>query len=176
MRGLTPSLTVGPFFAPCLCFERGPDMRGDGAEGIEIVLRGTLLDGEGKPVDDGLIEIWQADARGGNAGFRGFGRCGTDARGMFAFSTIKPGRVPGPGGVKQAPHLSVAVFARGLLERLTTRCYFGDEESNAKDPILSLVAPDRRETLIASPGPQGSRSYQFDIVLRGAGETVFFEW
>jgi protocatechuate 3,4-dioxygenase, alpha subunit len=175
MRAVTPSVTVGPFFAPCLCYERGPTMGGDDP-GVEIVLSGKLLDGRGMPVDDGLIEIWQAGSDGCYTGTRGFGRCGTDANGAFAFTTIKPGRVRGPGDARQAPHLCVGIYARGLMERLITRCYFGDEASNAQDPILALVPDERRATLIASPQRDGSRSYVFDIALQGTGETVFFRW
>jgi protocatechuate 3,4-dioxygenase, alpha subunit len=173
-RAATPAVTVGPFFSPCLCYEQAANIGRGGVPGTEIVLRGRLFDSEGEPADDALIEIWQADAQGRYRDFRSFGRCGTDAKGSFRFTTIKPGRVPGQSGALQAPHLCIGVFARGLLERLLTRCYFADEPSNVHDPILSLVAPDRRFTLVASPDDENSRTYVFDIVLRGVGETVFF--
>jgi protocatechuate 3,4-dioxygenase alpha subunit len=132
-----------------------------------------------------MLEIWQADHQGRFAhpedaragqierGFRGFGRVPTDAEGGFRFKTIKPGRVPGPGGTSQAPHLLVALFARGLLKHLVTRIYFPDETANDEDPILSLVEPARRGTLIAKP--VGVGLVEWNIVLQGAEETVFFD-
>ena len=106
-------------------------------------------------------------------GFDGFGRVHTDAEGRFSIGTIKPGRVPGPAGRPQAPHLVVGLFARGLLTRLVTRIYFDDEPSNAEDPILAEVAPDRRPTLVAARRADGR--YSHAIVLQGPGETVFFD-
>ena len=108
------------------------------------------------------------------SGFKGFGRIPTDARGAFRFSTIKPGRVPGPGGRLQAPHLVVSVFMRGLLKHLATRIYFPDEAGNAEDPILKLVPPARRSTLIARPRSRGV--LEWNIILQGKGETVFFDY
>lgn len=192
--GITPSQTVGPFFSYALT-PLGryrlddlvtDDLRTPDAVGEPIVIEGRLLDGDGEPVADGLIEVWQADgsgryarpanARGPNALFRGFGRAATDANGRFRFRTVKPGRVPGPKGADQAPHLDVAVFARGLLRQLVTRIYFADESANADDPILALVPPERRGTLIAARTEGGAEAvYGFDIRLQGDGETVFFE-
>ena len=126
-----------------------------------------------------MLELWQADAQGrcqpqGNAGFTGFGRAETTAEeGRFWFETIRPGPVAGPGGALQAPHLSLSVFARGVLVRLMTRIYFADQPANAADPVLALVPPERRETLIAKRDDQGV--YRFDIRLQGEGETVFFD-
>lgn len=76
----------------------------------------------------------------------------------------------------QAPHICVAVFARGLLNHLFTRIYFEDEISNAQDPVLGCVPEERRGTLIARrAGEQdGAMEYVFDVVLQGQGETVFF--
>ena len=132
-----------------------------------------------------MIEIWQADgagrypdsAAGPNSLFRGFGRAPCDAAGAFAFSTVKPGAVPGPAGRLQAPHVDVGIFARGLLRRLFTRLYFADEPSNEADPILALVAPDRRATLIARRDDAAGTPplYRLDICLQGERETVFFE-
>jgi len=131
-------------------------------------------------VPDGIVEIWQADADGvypqpgepARGGFTGFGRSGTDAEGRFSFVTLKPGRVPGPDGTMQAPHLAVGVFARGLLKRLATRLYFPDEaEANASDPILSQLDEDARATLIAT---KEDGVLRFDIRLQGDGETTFF--
>jgi protocatechuate 3,4-dioxygenase alpha subunit len=183
---LTPSQTVGPFFAFALPYAAGavlalPDTRGE-----RIAIHGTVRDGDGAPVPDALIEIWQANAAGryahpGDArseagldpAFIGFGRCPTDAEGRFRFETIRPGRVPAPEGGLQAPHIAAGVLARGLLKRLATRIYFSDEPSNGADPILALVEPARRGTLLAAR-EAGGASYRFDIVLQGEGETVFF--
>jgi protocatechuate 3,4-dioxygenase, alpha subunit len=150
-----------------------------------ISITGVVYDGKGDPVPDNLIETWQADPHGrladlhgyggGSqlAGFRGFARAGyEDGDGSYEIITVKPGPVPGPSGVLQAPHVDVSVFARGLLRRLVTRIYFADEErANATDPVLGLVPGERRETLLALPTEGG---YRFDIRLQGEGETVFF--
>ena len=135
-----------------------------------------MLDGDGKPVPDALVEIWQADASGQyyapGAKFIGFGRSATSNDGEYRFRTILPGRVPGPGNSLQAPHIAVGVMARGLLKRLVTRIYFADGEGLDTDPILELVPAERRATLIAR---KQAGVYQFDIILQGAGETVFFD-
>ena len=187
----TPSQTIGPFFAHGLG-PGWPDLTG-GAEGARIAVEGRVLDGDSKPVPDAMLEIWQADAQGrypgpsplhetgapsGAPAFRGFGRALTDARGEYRFTTIKPGRVPGPGGAQQAPHLNVTIFARGLLRQLTTRIYFADEPSNETDPILATVAdPGARRTLVAAPQGGSSKTalYRFDVILQGEGETAFFD-
>jgi protocatechuate 3,4-dioxygenase alpha subunit len=194
MAGITPSQTVGPFFAPALTPGKdypwqqplGNDLITPDASGQRIHVEGTVLDGDGAPVNDAMIEIWQADAAGRyahpadkqrpNAKFTGFGRAGTDAQGRFSFSTIKPGAVAGPDGKQQAPHIAVAVFARGLPRHAYTRIYFADEISNANDPILALVPGDRRATLIARREEKnGTPAYVFDIRLQGENETVFFD-
>ena len=180
----TPSQTVGPFFA-ILVPERGTvRLRADETPGAPIRVEGVVRDGTGAAVSDALVEIWQADATGRcnhpddprSAGpdrtFAGFGRVHTDAEGGFSIETIKPGRVPGAGRL-QAPHLLVGLFARGLLARLVTRIYFDDEPSNAGDPALARVPPDRRPTLVAAS--RGGGAYRFDIVLQGPDETVFFD-
>jgi protocatechuate 3,4-dioxygenase, alpha subunit len=152
----TPPQTVGPFFAIGLPWDDGPFVVARDA-GDAIALRGTVFDGEGAPVPDALVETWQAD---------GFGRCPTDADGGWEIITRKPASEGG-----EAPHVAVAVFARGLLDRVPTRLYFGDEEAaNAADPLLSSLDAERRATLIAAPEPGG---YRFDIHLQGDDETVF---
>jgi protocatechuate 3,4-dioxygenase alpha subunit len=194
MPGITPSQTVGPFFAPALTpGEQYPwrqplinDLITPDASGESIRIEGRVFDGEGAPISDSMIEIWQADAAGRyahpadprrpNAKFTGFGRAGTDAEGRFSFSTIKPGVVPGPNGKPQAPHIVVAVFARGLPRHAYTRLYFADETNNASDPILALVPAERRDTLIAKRTEKnGAPVYLFDIRLQGENETVFFD-
>jgi protocatechuate 3,4-dioxygenase alpha subunit len=180
----TPSQTVGPYFAIGLPFDAGPHVVTPGMAGA-IRITGTVFDGDGVPIPDHLIETWQADPEGrfadlhgyGEAsrleGFRGFGRYGVeDGDGTYEIVTVKPGRVPGPGGATQAPHIDVSLFARGLLHRVVTRIYFADEAAaNAADPVLRSVPAERRATLLARPNEEG---YQFDIRLQGAGETVFF--
>jgi protocatechuate 3,4-dioxygenase alpha subunit len=167
--GLTPSQTVGPFFAIGLPFPAGPHATVEGTPGA-IWLRGRVFDGAGEPVPDALIETWQTDPPS-DPEFRGFTRCGTDAGGRYAILTRKPGPVPGRDGGSQAPHLDMSVFARGLLDRVVTRVYFADEPANETDPVLALVTdPADRATLIATASDDG---YTFDIRLQGEGETVF---
>ena len=160
---LTPSQTVGPFFGVGLPFENGEQLAPPGSSGV-MRIEGQVLDGKGEPVPDALLEIWQPAT--------GFGRARTDSEGAFSFTTVKPGPVSAPGGRKQAPHFNVTVFARGLLRHLVTRMYFPDEtEANAADPVLNLVEPARRETLVAK---NCGGVLHFDVRLQGERETVFF--
>lgn len=180
----TPSQTVGPYLSIALPWPDGPFVVPEGTPGA-FWIRGVVTDGAGAPVSDALIETWQADPDGrfahpadpgrGVTRFRGFGRCPTDDRGEFAILTLKPGIVPAADGQPQAPHLDVSVFARGLLKRLVTRLYFGDEaEANGADPVLLGIRDERiRATLIAAPAPAGG--YGFDIRLQGDDETAFFD-
>jgi protocatechuate 3,4-dioxygenase, alpha subunit len=183
--GVTPSQTVGPYFAIGLTWDDGPDVVPEGAEGA-FWIRGRVTDGNGEPIPDAMVETWQADADGRFTHdddprgpvewgeFRGLGRCGTDAEGRYGIRTIKPGPVPGPNGSMQAPHIDVTVMCRGLLARVVTRIYFPEEEAaNAADPVLaSLPATAASETLIATRSDDG---YTFDVHLQGEGETVFFD-
>lgn len=190
--GLTPSQTVGPFFAYLLTpgdYDAaseifGSDLTGPDSAGQRIRLEGRVLDGDGQPVADAMLEIWQADGNGryggtqavANTSWKGFGRTEVDADGCFSFSTIMPGPVPGPEGREQAPHVNLGIFARGLLNRLFTRIYFEGESRNDLDPILALVPADRRGTLIASRLRSGEEPvFTFTIRLQGERETVFFE-
>ena len=160
---LTPSQTVGPFFGVGLPFEKGEQLAPPGSAGV-MRIEGQVFDGKGEPVPDALLEIWQPGT--------GFGRARTDSEGAFSFTTVKPGAVPAPDGRVQAPHFNVTVFARGLLRHLVTRMYFPDEtEANAADPVLNLVEPARRETLIAK---HCDGVLHFDVRLQGERETVFF--
>ena len=190
----TPSQTVGPFFAYGLTPEQygyplasiaGADLAGSEADGERVRIEGRVLDGEGNPIPDAMIEIWQADGqgryahpldeRGSNTGFKGFGRVGTgtDPKCRFIFDTVKPGSVDS----LQAPHINVIVFARGLLLHAYTRIYFSDEvDANARDPVLALVPPERRSTLIAErESSTAGVVYRFDIHMQGEAETVFFD-
>ena len=204
-KGQTPSQTVGPYFAYGLTPEQygypslasiaspnvlGGDLRTADVQGQQICIEGRVFDGSGAPVDDAMIEIWQADPEGryahpadtrsGNIAFKGFGRCGTgtDPENRFVFDSVKPGAVD----AAQAPHVNVIVFMRGLLSHLYTRIYFADEaEANDRDPVLLSVPAERRDTLIATlkePGAEerdGATVYRFDIHMQGARETVFFD-
>jgi protocatechuate 3,4-dioxygenase alpha subunit len=168
--GLTPSQTVGPFLHIVLPWEDGPDVVGpDTPDAVELV--GQVRDGDGKPVTDALVETWQVDPTAPDA--RGFGRCPTDDDGRYRIRTRLPPALPAGDGSVEAPHLDVSVFARGLLDRLVTRVYFGDSESRADDPVLATVPPERRASLSAQPLDDGR--YRFDIVLQGPDETVFFD-
>src|SRR5438067_1483847 len=161
----TPSQTVGPFFSLGLDRPDWNDLTVGNPQGERIVIEGRVLDGDGAPVPDAVVEIWQANAAGRynhpddhqeekplDPRFRGFGRAATDSEGRFRIVTIKPGPVPGRGNSLQAPHINVALFARGLLRHLYTRIYFADEAANAADPLLSSI-DDRaaRATLLARP-------------------------
>jgi len=176
---ITPSQTVGPFFGHALPYEGGPEIVFGWRSG-SVKVQGRMFDGAGVTVPDGLVEIWQADedgripaARPGalrrdGQGFSGFGRCATDAAGAYWFRTVKPGAT----GTGNAPYLSVLVFARGLLKPVFTRMYFPeDTAAHESDPLLSQVPAERRDTLIAHEGSDGS--YRFDIHLQGERETVF---
>ena len=184
MSELTPSQTVGPYYAYGLTPEGrkkwkpndlykwketvGDNLVTPDAAGERIRIEGVIYDGDGQPITDAMLEIWQADAQGRyadprnakvlpNTKFKGFGRSATDDNGLFAFDTIKPG-------------------SRGMLRQVYTRLYFSDEAANASDPVLALVPADRRDTLIAKrESRDGKTIYRFDIRVQGEGETVFFE-
>ncbi len=200
--------TVGPFFKVGLAWLYRDNLAAPGVQGERIEIAGRLLDGDGNPVPDAFLEIWQANSQGKYAhpedvpqkpveqGFSGFGRVPTDEAGWFRFTTIKPGRVLAPeaAGIRdptargetgatetpqaprrQAPHLVLSVLARGLLRRLVTRLYFPDEPSNAEDFALNLVEPVRRATLIAQKVDGRPGTLEWNVVLQGPNETVFFD-
>ena len=186
MRPLqTPSQTVGPFFKPALIRSGNESLVTPESRGERITIEGRVLDGDAAPVSDAMIELWQANADGRydhpedskekllDSEFHGFGRAATNDRGCFRFYTIKPGSVPGPGNLLQAPHINVSIFARGLLKRLVTRIYFPGEPLNAAYAVLNSVAAERRSTLVAHIDQPGI--LRFDIVLQGENETVFFD-
>jgi protocatechuate 3,4-dioxygenase alpha subunit len=175
----TASQTAGPYWHMIDFPEWADLLRADGpnagAAGERITLTGRITDGEGADVVDALVEIWQAGPDGQyEAGFHGFGRCASDAAGAYRFTTLKPGPVPGRGNTLQAPHITIAMFARGLMKHVVTRAYFAGEALNAGDPVLNLVEdPARRATLVARP--EGDGVWRLDIVLQGANETVFLD-
>lgn len=184
----TPSQTVGPFFHFGLADNETlgsiakPDTKGE-----RIGVRVRVLDGDGEPVPDALIELWQADADGNYVrrpenvrvldapGFTGFGRLPTATDGSCVFETIKPGRMRDAGGILQAPHINVCVFARGLMRQIYTRLYFAGDEGLDQDAVLTMVPEDRRQTLLAMPDAAAPGRWTFEIRLQGAAETVFFD-
>jgi protocatechuate 3,4-dioxygenase, alpha subunit len=187
----TGSQTAGPFFKFGLDHPEWSDLTAGGrAQGQKIHIEGRVFDGDGAPIPDAFLEIWQANSTGKYAhaedkqdkpldpNFRGFGRCSTDKDGRYHFTTIRPGSVPGRGNSLQAPHINVRVFARGLLKHVSTRMYFPGEALNKADPVLNSVEdPARQQTLVSqladSSGADGV--YRFDIVLQGKNETVFLD-
>jgi len=181
-QGPTPSQTVGPFFHYALPYDAGPRLV-SGAADDAVRLSGVVLDGEGAPIPDALVEIWQAGPDGKfpeqpgvydePGTFRGFGRCATDGDGGYHFVTLKPAAVPTHDGTAQAPHIAMSVFARGMLRRAVTRVYFDDEpEANAADPLLRDLPADRAASLVAARTDDG---YRFDVRIQGEQETVFLD-
>jgi protocatechuate 3,4-dioxygenase alpha subunit len=172
MPSATASQTIGPYWHLIEHAEMA-DLTRFGATGEKISIRGRITDGDGAPVTDALVEIWQADPPA-SENFSGFGRAGTNADGFFSVITIKPGPVPGRGNALQAPHLAVTILARGLLKGLVTRIYFAGEALNQTDPLLNMIEDSsRRATLIAHPVAPGT--WHLDIRLQGADETVFLD-
>lgn len=180
------SQTIGPYLRIGLEWMVIEDVAPAGVAGERVRIEGRVVDADGKPVNDAAVEIWQANSHGRYASpedkqdkplepaFRGYGRSLTDDAGAFRFRTIKPGRVPGPDGKLQAPHLVVTIFMRGLLKQLVTRMYFPDDAHNAADPVLNMVPAERRGTLVANK--RGDGVLEWNIVLQGKNETVFFDF
>jgi protocatechuate 3,4-dioxygenase alpha subunit len=180
------SQTIGPYLRIGLEWMVIEDLAPQGVAGERVRIEGRVLDADGKPVNDAALEIWQANSQGKYASpedpqdkpveraFRGYGRSLTDDAGAFRFRTIKPGRVPGPEGKLQAPHITVTIFMRGLLKQLQTRIYFPDEAANADDPVLNLVPAERRASLVAKNRADGV--LEWNVVLQGENETVFFDY
>ena len=180
------SQTIGPYLRIGLEWMVIEDLAPQGVGGERVSIEGRVVDGDGKPVNDAAVELWQANGQGKYAspedeqdkpvepGFRGYGRSLTDDEGRFRFRTIKPGPVPGPDGGLQAPHLVITIFMRGLLKQLLTRVYFPDEPANAQDPVLALVPAERRATLVAKK--KGAGALEWNVVLQGSNETVFFDF
>jgi protocatechuate 3,4-dioxygenase alpha subunit len=184
----TPSATVGPFLHLGLIEKHSvTQLATPETKGERVSLRCRVFDAEDVPVNDAMIEIWQADSDGrynhpddpraatSQLIFAGFGRAATNEGGYCDFETIRPGRVSAPDGKLQAPHISVAVYARGILLQLYTRIYFAGDPANEQDPVLALVPESRRKTLLAYPDTSRPNGWQFDIRLRGENETIFFD-
>jgi len=189
----TPSQTVGPYFTMRLSSEGNNVLTSPETTGTRIRIEGRVLDGNRNHIEDALVELWQADSAGryhhpaddrddvpADPAFTGFGRCASDFHsGSYSFLTVKPGPVPHPGGGMQAPHVSLTIQARGMLNPTFTRIYFPDEQAaNDADPVLLSVPAARRGTLVAeSVDTEGSSVpvYRFDIRYQGDDETVFFD-
>ena len=183
----TPSQTVGPYLHLGLTWLTTTELARPGARGERIAVAGRVVDGDGAPIPDAMLEVWQANAAGKydhaedrcdlavDPAFKGWGRIPTDMDGNFRFTTVKPGPVPGRGNSMQAPHILVAIFMRGMLRHAYTRIYFSDEAANASDPVLALVEPPARRATLVAARQEGAAEYRFDIVMQGDGETVFFD-
>jgi protocatechuate 3,4-dioxygenase, alpha subunit len=175
---ITPGQTVGPFFGQALPYDGGNELVPAGRADA-IRLHGVVYDGNGAPIPDAMIEIWQADANGvvsretgslhrDGWTFTGWGRAETERTGHYSFTTV----LPGPTEEGKAPFFAVVVFARGLLDRLFTRIYLPGHPANDGDPLLASLTEEERATLVATAEPTGLR---FDIRLQGEGETVFLQ-
>lgn len=192
--GITPSQTVGPYFTIVLAQEGQNIVAAPGVPGTRIRVEGRVFDGDRNPIDDALIDVWQANAAGRyrhpldsrdelplDDGFTGYGAAATAFQtGLWSFDTVKPGAVPDPNGGMQAPHLNLVVQARGMLMPSFTRVYFPeDADQHTNDLVLSMVPAARRHTLIATqvePADEGDVPvYSFDIKFQGDDETVFFD-
>jgi len=181
----TSSQTVGPFFSIGLSALYRETIACEPGEGKCVLIRGQVFDGDGQPVPDAVLEIWQAceAARGdcdqgpsarGEKIPPGFARIATNQRGEFQFNTVRPAPRRDEDGL-HAPHLAVVVLMRGLLRHLLTRVYFAGEATNREDAVLNLVPPERQQTLLAEPANERASELSWDIHLQGELETVFFE-
>ena len=169
----TAAQTIGPYWH-LIEHPEFADLTRFGATGERMALTGRVIDGDGAPVTDGCVELWQASPATSEI-FPGYGRAATDREGHFRFTTLRPGPLPGPGNAQQAPHVALNLLMRGVLSRLVTRAYFAGDPLNETDPILSLIEdPARRATLIARLDRPDT--WHIDIRLQGEGETVFLEF
>jgi protocatechuate 3,4-dioxygenase alpha subunit len=152
----TPSQTVGPYYLIGLV-RRDDSAVAERSDAGSLRLIGALLDGQGTPISDGMIEIWDGER---------WARSGTDSEGRFSFTVTKPRPRPG-----ETPRFDVFVFARGLLRHQLTRIYFPDEPNEA-DPVFASLSEEGRETLL---GVAEDGALRFDIRMQGDRATVFFE-
>jgi len=174
---ITPSQTIGPFFKYGLDWPGGENLFPESTPGRRIRVAGVVTDHKTQPVPDALIEFWQADASGRFGPARpgwsgGYGRVPTDGKGRYAINTVLPGQVAGPDGCKQAPHILVVLFARGLLRQIVTRIYFEGEPANKEDSVLAVCGA-RAATLIARR--DAADAFTWNISMQGQNETVFFD-
>jgi protocatechuate 3,4-dioxygenase beta subunit len=179
----TPSQTTGPFF-PAEFIRPGDDDLTIGRDGLPIpgepvVIEGTVVDCDGAPVENAIVELWQVDGAGRPAEatgqFKGWGRTWTDRRGCYRIRTIKPGpyRLPGPAGWVRPPVFGIMVLGSGLMRPLVTEAFFPNEPLNRSDRQLQAIADERaRSRLILEPGSEGGH-FVFEIRLRGGDETPF---
>lgn len=176
----TANQPIGPFYHFALTPNNDAGiMAGPEAKGERVDLAIRLLDADGKPVTNGMIELWQASAAGvyndpADPAFHGFGRLATDREGLCLFHTVKPGQVAGLDGKLQAPHIDVSVYAPGLTKRVVARIYFADDPANDADQVLGLAPEHRRQTMLARKTLEPGR-WNFDLYLCGPCETVFFD-
>lgn len=181
-KPITPSQTVGPFFSIGLEPLYRDLIYFGSMQGRPIILSGQILDGDGKPVPDALLEFWQADPNGkfpepGQERIsRGFARVPTDEEGAFRLATVEPGAFAALKENQESPHVAVFIFMRGLLKPLLTRVYFEDSVERNNSPVLKLIAPERQATLIAKKDMTSTNGYIWNINLQGSHETVFFEY
>ena len=181
---VTTYQTVGPYFKIGLEAFYREDLTKPNVPGEVIEISGTVFDADLAPVPDAVLELWQADSFGRylvepqRKPFEdsfGFGRVPTNEAGQFHFRTIKPGAVQAETSARQAPHILVSIFMRGLLYRLITRIYFSDEAANADDPVLQSIEPQRRNSVLAKADPAQPHRYEWNVCLQGENETVFFD-
>lgn len=185
----TVEATIGPFFPEAYVDVGANDLTkvdGRNAKGPPIEITGRVVQEDGTPLQNVILEIWQADANGifkhpadprstnADPNFLGWGRAATDPDGRYLFRTIKPGGYPMPDGAKRAPHINILIMASGLMRQLHTVMFFDAEAANESDIVLRAVEPAalRRALMCRQEAPG---KYLFDIRLRGEGETPFFE-
>jgi protocatechuate 3,4-dioxygenase alpha subunit len=156
-------MTLGPFF-PREFAQGANDLAGERQDGV-IEITGRVTQADGKPLDNVVLELWQADGRGrfDNPDFFGWGRAATDAEGIYRFRTIRPGAYEA-----RAPHVNLLLLYSGLMRQLQTVMFF----DAAPDPVLDAVPAYRRKLLVAR---REGTVYRFDVRLRGEGETPFFD-
>ena len=185
----TAELTLGPFFPPRYVDGGANDLtrlEGRPARGEAIEIHGRVTQEDGAPMDNLVLEIWQADCTGifrdavdprhadADPNFFGWGRAATDKEGRYHFRTIKPGSYAMADGTIRAPHVNVLILSSGLMRQLQTVLFFDGEAGNDADPMLAAVRPaELRRRLIARR--EGGVRYRFDVRLRGEGETPFFD-
>lgn len=179
----TGEATIGPFFPPRYVDAGANDLtrfEKRKAEGEAIEIAGVVRQEDGAPLDNLVVEIWQADANGiyghpadprhreADPRFFGWGRAATDKAGRYSFRTIRPGAARG-----RARHVNVMLMFSGLMRILKTTMFFPGERANGKDPVYKAVPKARRELLVAREAAPGR--YRFDLKLRGEHETPFFD-